>query len=92
MVAVLALAFVTSRNREIAVISLEDLLPPPDSATRGSEGLLGAWSSRGYVPRFACGTLEQLIVSSPLSDRHERWDIRDYSGRRVLTVFRLALK
>jgi hypothetical protein len=84
------LRFLSSRHPEIAVISPED-----DKFDLGHrtpvdwKPFMTALSSGGYAVAFADGELERLISSSVPSSRRRQWDIQDYAGRSLISVFRV---
>ncbi len=84
------LRFLSSRHPEIAIISPED-----DKFDIGHrtpvdwKPFMTALSSGGYAVAFADGELERLISSSVPSSRRRQWDIQDYAGRRLISVFRV---
>jgi 4-amino-4-deoxy-L-arabinose transferase-like glycosyltransferase len=86
------LRFLSSRHPEIAVISPEDdRFDPydPGRPARPWQPFMTALSSGGYAVAFADGELERLISSSVPSSRRRQWDIQDYAGRRLISVFRV---
>ena len=84
------LCFLSSRHPEIAIISPED-----DKFELGHrtpvdwKPFMTALSSGGYAVAFADGELERLISSCVPSSRRRQWDIQDYAGRRLISVFRV---
>ena len=84
------LRFLSSRHPEIAIISPED-----DKFELGHrtpvdwKPFMTALSSGGYAVAFADGELERLISSCVPSSRRRQWDIQNYAGRRLISVFRV---
>lgn len=84
------LRFLACRNPEIDIIPFEDdasFLVLADRAKRAPA--MTTLSSGGYAVAFAGGDFEKLLASSIPADRLDRWDILDYGGRKLITVFRV---
>jgi hypothetical protein len=84
------LRFLSSRDPEVAIVSIEDDESSPRDAngTREAARLAGL-SSGGYAVAFTGGELEHLVTSKFPTDRLHRWDILDYGGNRLITTFRV---
>jgi hypothetical protein len=84
------LRFLSCRQPGIEVIRLEDDATFPGPANRITKiPLKTTLSSGGYAVAFAGGDFEKLVASSITADRLDRWDVLDYGGRKLITVFRV---
>ncbi len=94
------LRFLSWKNPNIEIISPEgDGYQPYDHSrsvpelVRFLDGelkrFLDGMSAGGYAVAFADERLEHRITTSIPADRRDRWDINDYAGRRLMSVFRI---
>jgi hypothetical protein len=84
------LRFLACQNPEIDVIPFKEdssFHVLADQAQRAPA--MTTLSSGGYAVAFAGGVLEQLVISTFSPDRLHHWDILDYGGRKLITVFRV---
>jgi 4-amino-4-deoxy-L-arabinose transferase-like glycosyltransferase len=84
------LRFLAWDQEGLTILSLEDerfAASPGEAQPRDS--LVNTLRSGGYVVTLTGGKLDRLVSSSVPPVRLRRWDVRDYSGRELIAVYRV---